>query len=991
MKRMIRIVLAVIFSYSSLAMAQEVEVKEGDSLYKIVKQYLGDERLWEEIAEYNRLKNPSLIYPGDIIKIPYYISKMRLTSIFGDVKVKKEKAKGFIKVEEETSLDIFDKVETSSESRAVLEFEDGSLVRLKPKTQLQIKKALIGREKKGLISKLRMNLGKIFLELKTRKEETKFEVETPASICGARGTEFRTSHTKEGISRVEVFEGSIEAEAEGKSLEVPSGYGSSIVTNHPPSAPRLLPESPGLISPGDNITTPNQRPTLEWAKAPVAKSYHVELARDSDFNDVVQELKLEETTLTTVGLPEGQYYWHVSSIDETKLEGAFSQARSMNIIKEMEVLLQPNQPPRKIEGLSFVSESWGFAIDLPEETSAARIEVNVDGAGFEEYEPPYSFKKEGVHQIEYRAVDVFGKPGPVQKTEVFVDAAPPEMWIICERMIEIESKYFAPLEAKFNLSAGDKLTGVNKILVKVDQGDFKEYQEPFLMETPGLHTIGYKAVDGVGNWSDEEGFQVITDAAPPEIWINCERMIEHESKYFAPLEAMFSLSARDRLTGVNKILIKVDQGDFREYQEPFLMDTSGVHTISYKAIDGVGNCSDEKELQVITDAAPPEIWINCERMIEHESKYFAPLEAMFSLSARDRLTGVNKILIKVDQGDFREYQEPFLMDTPGVHTISCKAIDGVGNCSDEKELQVITDAAPPEIWINCERMIEHESKYFAPLEAMFSLSAGDKLTGVNKIWVKVDQGDFKEYQEPFLMDTPGSHTISYKAIDGVGNCSDEEKFYVITDVNPPEIEINCDRMVRYKSKYAAPLEAMFTISARDRLTDVNKILVKVDQGAFKEYQEPFLMDTPGSHTIRCKTIDKAGNWSDEEELQVIIDTTSPEIDISCNAGMIRYNKSTYFVPLRSEACRFRITAADKESGRDKILVKVNDDKEFKEHKEPLVITKGGGHIIKCKASDRAGNWTSEKRFKIMMGLTRSEYSTVGLFLLYMGFIINSAK
>ncbi|MDI6792826.1 MAG: FecR domain-containing protein [bacterium] len=811
MKRMIGIVLAVIIGYSSLAMAQEIEVKKGDSLWKIVEQYLGDVRLWEEIAEYNRLKNPSLIHPGDIIRIPYYISKMRLTSIFGDVKIKKEAVEDFVKVEEETSLSVFDKIETSSESRAVLEFEDGSVVRLKPETRLQIEKALINREKKSIISKLRMSLGKIFLELKPVEEKSRFEVETPASICGARGTEFRTSHTREGISRVEVFEGSIKAEAGGESLEVPSGYGSSIAADQPPSAPRLLPRPPELISPGDNITTPNQRPKLEWAEAPGAKSYHVELARDSDFNEVVQEVELAETNLTTVGLPEGRYYWHVSSIDETKLEGAFSQARSMNIINEMGVSFQPNRPPQEIGGKSFVSESWGFTVGLPEETSAAGIEVNVDGTGFKKYELPYSFKKEGAHQIEYRAVDVFGRPGPVQKIEVFLDAAPPEMDIICDRLIEIESAYLAPLEAVFSLSAEDRLTGVNKILVKVDQGDFREYQWPFLMEAPGLHTISYKAIDGAGNWSDEEEFQVITDAAPPEMGIHCERMIEHESKYVAPLEAMFSLSAKDKLTGVNKILVKVDQGNFREYQGPFLMDAPGLHTISYKAIDGVGNCSEEEGFQVIIDAVPPETEINCERMIAHESKYFAPLEAVFSLSAGDKLTGVNKILVKVDQGDFREYQGPFLMNAPGLHTISYKAVDELGNCSDEGELQVITD------------------------------------------------------------------------------------------ITPPEIEINCDNR------------------------------------------------------------------------------------------MIRYNESAWFVPLRSEVCRFRITALDKESGGGKILVKVDDDREFKEYKESVVITEGGGHIIRCKASDRAGNWTSEKGFKIMMGLTRSEYSTVGLFLLYMGVIINSAK
>lgn len=41
------------------------EVESGDSLSKV----FGDR--WQEVAEYNNLKNPNLIYPGQILKIPW--------------------------------------------------------------------------------------------------------------------------------------------------------------------------------------------------------------------------------------------------------------------------------------------------------------------------------------------------------------------------------------------------------------------------------------------------------------------------------------------------------------------------------------------------------------------------------------------------------------------------------------------------------------------------------------------------------------------------------------------------------------------------------------------------------------------------------------------------------------------------------------------------------------------------------------------------------
>lgn len=52
-------------------------VQEGDTLGKIASKFLGDESRWTDIYEANKnvIKNPSQIYPGDIITIPQDISE----------------------------------------------------------------------------------------------------------------------------------------------------------------------------------------------------------------------------------------------------------------------------------------------------------------------------------------------------------------------------------------------------------------------------------------------------------------------------------------------------------------------------------------------------------------------------------------------------------------------------------------------------------------------------------------------------------------------------------------------------------------------------------------------------------------------------------------------------------------------------------------------------------------------------------------------------
>ena len=52
--------------------AQTYTVEKGDTLWKIAKQFYGDGSRYPEIFKANtdQLKNPDLIHPGQVLKIP---------------------------------------------------------------------------------------------------------------------------------------------------------------------------------------------------------------------------------------------------------------------------------------------------------------------------------------------------------------------------------------------------------------------------------------------------------------------------------------------------------------------------------------------------------------------------------------------------------------------------------------------------------------------------------------------------------------------------------------------------------------------------------------------------------------------------------------------------------------------------------------------------------------------------------------------------------
>ena len=47
----------------------EYIVQEGDNLWKIAKRFYGDGRAYTALASRNKIKNPDLIYPGQVLRI----------------------------------------------------------------------------------------------------------------------------------------------------------------------------------------------------------------------------------------------------------------------------------------------------------------------------------------------------------------------------------------------------------------------------------------------------------------------------------------------------------------------------------------------------------------------------------------------------------------------------------------------------------------------------------------------------------------------------------------------------------------------------------------------------------------------------------------------------------------------------------------------------------------------------------------------------------
>ncbi len=93
---------------------------------------------------------------------------------------------------------------------------------------------------------------------------------------------------------------------------------------------RLPPPPLRLLQPLDRevILKPIAEKEFSWTPVEKAVLYHLEFSTDQEFRVLILDAYPTGNSFTIKELPEGTFYWHVSSLNEEGLEGKFGSAFS---------------------------------------------------------------------------------------------------------------------------------------------------------------------------------------------------------------------------------------------------------------------------------------------------------------------------------------------------------------------------------------------------------------------------------------------------------------------------------------------------------------------------------------------------------------------------------------------------------------------------------------------------------------------------------------
>jgi hypothetical protein len=108
-----------------------------------------------------------------------------------------------------SAIDTGDHLFTGPQSLAEILFEDGSVIRLAPSSELEVKQLDVPPEGPSLKARLALVLGSVWSSVITLRGGGTYEVESTWAVAGVRGTRFRVD-AQPTTGAVEVYRGQVE-------------------------------------------------------------------------------------------------------------------------------------------------------------------------------------------------------------------------------------------------------------------------------------------------------------------------------------------------------------------------------------------------------------------------------------------------------------------------------------------------------------------------------------------------------------------------------------------------------------------------------------------------------------------------------------------------------------------------------------------------------------------------------------------------------------
>jgi hypothetical protein len=301
-------------------------VRKGDTLISLGRSWLIRQNDWRQVQRLNRIADPHRLPVASRLTLPVRLLKFRpasatVAAFRGDARA--AATGGTLQgVTLGQSLSEGARFVTGPASSLSLALTDGSVVTLPSNSALRI-----ARLRKLMITdsidyELALDSGGVRSRVSPfRNRDDRFRLRNPIAVSAVRGTDFRTHYdAKLGQARAELIEGGLAVSIAASAAEtrLAAEFGAVIGQAGGITVEKLLPP-PTLVAGGGRQRAPMLGFTV--GAMPQAQAYRLQIARDSGFVDVVDDLTSAAPDFTAAALPNGNYFARFTAIAGSGLEG----------------------------------------------------------------------------------------------------------------------------------------------------------------------------------------------------------------------------------------------------------------------------------------------------------------------------------------------------------------------------------------------------------------------------------------------------------------------------------------------------------------------------------------------------------------------------------------------------------------------------------------------------------------------------------------------
>lgn len=330
--------------------------RAGDNLYVLAQRYFIRIEDYIRVQRLNRVLDPYRLPVGRILRIPRAMLRyepMAATVIACRGRIEVRSGNQVRTARQGSMVTEGDRIFTAENSFITLRLPDRSVVSLPSRSAIGVRRLRRILLTGGIERLFMLEKGQV-LESVTpaQNADDSFRVYTPVAVSAVRGTEFRVRYDPDNARAVtEVLKGRVDVaarEAAAAALTVPAGFG-TIATVNGTTGTSALPPAPLLRQP-DRV---QDDPRLRFEITPLenASAYHLQIASDAGFLDMVEEITVPTASASLPSIPDGIWFVRATAIDAKGIEGRPSTYSFQRRLQHIETALDRRRAGRYREYL----------------------------------------------------------------------------------------------------------------------------------------------------------------------------------------------------------------------------------------------------------------------------------------------------------------------------------------------------------------------------------------------------------------------------------------------------------------------------------------------------------------------------------------------------------------------------------------------------------------------------------------------------------------